>query len=116
MTGAQRRQQLLHVGRELFAQRGCEATAIEEIATHADVSKPVVYEHFGGEDGLYAVVVEREMQRLLLPDPRRLGSGPGSGPGTGGCLLSPRAARRGPARAPRAGCGTAPSRPARPPA
>jgi AcrR family transcriptional regulator len=65
MTGAQRRQQLLDVGRELFGQRGYEATSIEEIAARADVSKPVVYEHFGGKEGLYAVVVDREMQRLL---------------------------------------------------
>jgi len=65
MTGAQRRQQLLDVGRELFAQRGFAATSIEEIAAHADVSKPVVYEHFGGKEGLYAVVVDREMQTLL---------------------------------------------------
>ena len=65
MTGAQRRQQLLDVGRELFAQRGYQATSIEEVAARADVSKPVVYEHFGGKEGLYAVVVDREMQRLL---------------------------------------------------
>ena len=65
MTGAQRRPQLLDVGRELFALRGYEATSIEEIAAHADVSKPVVYEHFGGKEGLYAVVVDREMQTLL---------------------------------------------------
>jgi AcrR family transcriptional regulator len=65
MTGAQRRRQLLDVGRELLAQRGYEATSIEEIAARADVSKPVVYEHFGGKEGLYAVVVDREMQLLL---------------------------------------------------
>ena len=65
MTGAQRRQQLLDIGRELFGQRGFEATSIEEIAARADVSKPVVYEHFGGKEGLYAVVVDREMQLLL---------------------------------------------------
>ncbi|MGK5173056.1 TetR/AcrR family transcriptional regulator [Geodermatophilus sp. CPCC 205761] len=65
MTGAERRRQLLDVGRELFAQRGYEATSIEELAARADVSKPVVYEHFGGKEGLYAVVVDREMQRLL---------------------------------------------------
>ena len=65
MTGAQRRQQLLDVGREIFGQRGYEATSIEEVAARADVSKPVVYEHFGGKEGLYAVVVDREMQLLL---------------------------------------------------
>jgi len=29
------------------------------------VSKPVVYEHFGGKEGMYAVVVDREILRLL---------------------------------------------------
>ncbi len=65
MTGAQRRQQLLDVGRALFADKGFEATSVEEIATRADVSKPVVYEHFGGKEGLYAVVVDREVSALL---------------------------------------------------
>jgi AcrR family transcriptional regulator len=65
MTGAQRRQQLLAIGRELFGQKGFEATSIEEIAARADVSKPVVYEHFGGKEGLYAVVVDRELQKVL---------------------------------------------------
>ena len=65
MTGTQRRQQLIEIGRALFAERGYEATSIEEIAQRAHVSKPVVYEHFGGKEGLYAVVVDREMSRLL---------------------------------------------------
>ncbi|MEX2552764.1 MAG: TetR/AcrR family transcriptional regulator [Actinomycetota bacterium] len=65
MTGHERREQLLRVGKQLFAERGYEATSIEEIAQRATVSKPVVYEHFGGKEGLYAVVVDREMQSLL---------------------------------------------------
>ena len=65
MTGAQRREQLLDVGRSLFADKGFEGTTVEEIAARADVSKPVVYEHFGGKEGLYAVVVGREIRQLL---------------------------------------------------
>jgi AcrR family transcriptional regulator len=65
MTGKERREQLLDVGRRLFAERGFEGTSIEEIAAQAGVSKPVVYEHFGGKEGLYAVVVDREVDRLL---------------------------------------------------
>jgi AcrR family transcriptional regulator len=65
MSGQQRREQLIDVGRALFAEKGFEATSIEEIAARAGVSKPVVYEHFGGKEGLYAVVVDREMQALL---------------------------------------------------
>jgi AcrR family transcriptional regulator len=64
MTGQERRQQLLDIGRRLFAERGFDGTSIEEIAAQAGVSKPVVYEHFGGKEGLYAVVVDREVERL----------------------------------------------------
>src|ERR1700710_3194812 len=65
MTGRERREQLVAVGRSLFAEKGFEATSIEEIAARAGVSKPVVYEHFGGKEGLYAVVIDREMSALL---------------------------------------------------
>jgi AcrR family transcriptional regulator len=65
MTGAQRRAQLLDVGRSVFAERGYDAATVEEVAARAGVSKPVVYEHFGGKEGLYAVVVDREVQSLL---------------------------------------------------
>ncbi len=65
MTGPQRREQLLDVGRRLFAEKGFEGTSVEEIAARAEVSKPVVYEHFGGKEGLYAVVVDREIRALL---------------------------------------------------
>src|SRR5262244_4158520 len=65
MTGKERREQLLDIGRRLFAERGLDGTSIEEIAAQADVSKPVVYEHFGGKEGLYAVVVDREVERFI---------------------------------------------------
>jgi AcrR family transcriptional regulator len=65
MTGRERREQLVQVGRSLFAEKGFDGTSIEEIAARAKVSKPVVYEHFGGKEGLYAVVVDREMSALL---------------------------------------------------
>ncbi|MGH3741445.1 MAG: TetR/AcrR family transcriptional regulator, partial [Micromonosporaceae bacterium] len=65
MSSAQRREQLIAIGRQLFAERGYDATSVEEIASRAKVSKPVVYEHFGGKEGLYAVVVDREVRALL---------------------------------------------------
>ncbi len=64
MTGTQRRAQLVDVARRLFAEKGFDGTSIEEIAARAEVSKPVVYEHFGGKEGIYAVVVDREIQAL----------------------------------------------------
>ncbi|MFG1947852.1 TetR family transcriptional regulator [Nonomuraea sp. NPDC048826] len=65
MTGRERREQLILISRTLFAEKGFDGTSIEEIAATAQVSKPVVYEHFGGKEGVYAVVVDREMQKLL---------------------------------------------------
>ena len=65
MSSAQRREQLIAIGRQLFAERGLDATSVEEVAARAKVSKPVVYEHFGGKEGLYAVVVDREVRSLL---------------------------------------------------
>lgn len=65
MSGRERREQLIAVGRKLFAEKGFDGTTVEDIAASASVSKPVVYEHFGGKEGLYAVVVDREIQSLL---------------------------------------------------
>jgi AcrR family transcriptional regulator len=65
MTAAERREQLISIARGLFAERGFDGASVEEIAARAAVSKPVVYEHFGGKEGLYAVVVDREVRRLL---------------------------------------------------
>jgi AcrR family transcriptional regulator len=72
MTGTERRAQLLDIGRRLFAERGLDGTSIEEIAAKAGVSKPVVYEHFGGKEGLYAVVVDREVERFIAMATRLL--------------------------------------------
>ena len=65
MSAAERREQLIAIARGSFAERGFDGTSIEEIAARAEVSKPVVYEHFGGKEGLYAVVVDREVRSLL---------------------------------------------------
>ena len=73
MTGKERREQLLDIGRHLFAERGLDGTSIEEVAAQAGVAQPVVYEHFGGKEGLYAVVVDREVDRFLTMATELLG-------------------------------------------
>lgn len=65
MTAAERREQLIEIARTVFAEKGFDGASVEEIAARAQVSKPVVYEHFGGKEGLYAVVVDREVRHLL---------------------------------------------------
>jgi AcrR family transcriptional regulator len=65
LAASARRAQLVEVGRVVFAQRGYEATSVEEIAERAGISKPIVYEHFGGKEGLYAVIVDREVEHIV---------------------------------------------------
>lgn len=65
MSAQERREQLIVVGRRVFAELGYEAATVEEIADAAGISKPIVYEHFGGKEGMYAVIVEREEAHLL---------------------------------------------------
>lgn len=65
MSALQRRDQLIEVGRRLFAEKGFDGTSVEEIAAAAKISKPVVYEHFGDKEGLYAVIIDREFTELL---------------------------------------------------
>ena len=65
MSGPQRREQLIGVARKVFAEQGFQATSMEEIAERAKVSKPVVYEHFGSKEGIYAVIIDREVRTLV---------------------------------------------------
>lgn len=75
LSAAQRRAQLIEVGRKAFAEKGYEATSVEEIASRAGVSKPIVYQHFGGKEGLYAVVVDREMTHVVTVISEAIASG-----------------------------------------
>jgi AcrR family transcriptional regulator len=75
LTAAARRAQLIEVGRKAFAKKGYEATSVEEIAKRAKVSKPIVYEHFGGKEGLYAVIVDREVEQVVAMISEAISSG-----------------------------------------
>ena len=62
MSASERRAQLIKVSRRVFADKGYENTSVEELAENAGVSKPILYEHFGGKEGLHAVIVDREIE------------------------------------------------------
>ncbi len=47
-----------------FFELGYEATAIEQVAANAGVSKVTVYNQFGGKRGLFAAAVEHECERI----------------------------------------------------
>jgi AcrR family transcriptional regulator len=75
LAASARRAQLVDVGRMVFAKRGYEATSVEEIAERAGISKPIVYEHFGGKEGLYAVIVDREVEHIVASIAEAISSG-----------------------------------------
>ncbi len=61
----ERRQQLLDVALRLFAQNGFKATTMDDIADHAGVTKPLLYQHFASKRALYLELVESVAQRML---------------------------------------------------
>ncbi len=48
---------------------------MEEIAERAKVSKPIVHEHFSGKEGLYAVIVDREVEHVVAAISEAISSG-----------------------------------------
>lgn len=75
LSAAERRDQLLEVARDVFAEHRYESSSIEEVAHRAGVSKPIIYEHFGAKEGLYAAIVDREMDNLVQRVSDAIGSG-----------------------------------------
>jgi AcrR family transcriptional regulator len=61
----QRRQQLLDVARDVFAERGYHATSMDEIAEAAGVTKPVLYQHFPSKRSLYIELLTDTGDHLL---------------------------------------------------
>lgn len=65
LTAAQRRDQLLDVAGDKFAEHGFHALSMEAIADAAGVSKPVLYQHFPSKRSLYIALVDDAVDELL---------------------------------------------------
>jgi AcrR family transcriptional regulator len=61
----ERRQQLLTAALEVFVAHGYHAAAMDEIATRAGVSKPVLYQHFPGKLELYLALLDTSADALV---------------------------------------------------
>jgi AcrR family transcriptional regulator len=66
LTAEQRRQQLVAVALELFAQRGYRATTMDDIAEAAGVTKPLLYQHFSSKRALYLELVDSIARDVLV--------------------------------------------------
>ena len=60
-----RREQLLEVALKLFAQRGFNATTMDDIAEAAGVTKPLLYQHFDSKRALYLELVRSVSDTML---------------------------------------------------
>jgi AcrR family transcriptional regulator len=57
-SGAESKQRVLQVARELFGQNGYSGTTVRAIATAADVDPAMVFYFFGTKQGLFSAVVD----------------------------------------------------------
>ena len=53
----ERREQLLEIAKHVFAERGYQATTMEDIAKAAGFTKPILYQHFESKSMLYREIV-----------------------------------------------------------
>ncbi len=65
LSSDERRRQLLDVACEQFADRGFHATAMDDLALAAGVTKPVFYQHFPSKRALFVAVLEDVGGRFL---------------------------------------------------
>ncbi|HEX3258094.1 MAG TPA: TetR/AcrR family transcriptional regulator [Pseudonocardia sp.] len=65
LSRSARRAQLLDAARDVFADQGYHAAAMDDIAERAGVSKPVLYQHFPGKLELYQALLTTYADELV---------------------------------------------------
>jgi AcrR family transcriptional regulator len=61
----ERRELLLRVARKIFAERGFQATTMDDIAKEAGFTKPILYQFFESKTDLYREIVAGTAQSLI---------------------------------------------------
>ncbi|SRR5713101_5889061 len=65
LTAGERRKKILAAAVRLFARKGYDGAAMEEIAGQAGITKPVLYDHFRSKQALFRAVLESIRDELL---------------------------------------------------
>ncbi|MBB5513683.1 AcrR family transcriptional regulator [Neomicrococcus aestuarii] len=65
MPRDERRRQLLSAAHKVFVDSGYHGASMDEIAELAQVSKPVLYQHFPGKRDLYLAILDSHVESLL---------------------------------------------------
>jgi AcrR family transcriptional regulator len=76
MPRSEREALILREARSCFAQHGFHETTMEEVATRAGVTKPIVYSYFGSKEGLLMRCAEEATGELLAALERSSSAGP----------------------------------------
>jgi len=56
---------MIAVAEEIFAERGYQASSMDDIAERVGVSKPMIYEYFGSKEGLLVACIRAARAELL---------------------------------------------------
>lgn len=65
MPRQERRAQLIDAAREVFVRKGFHNASVDDIADRADISKPVVYQHFPGKLELYLALLDESTTAMV---------------------------------------------------
>lgn len=65
MSPEQRREQIVAVAAEMLGRQRLAEFSMQQLAQQAGVTRALIHHYFGGKDGLYAAVVERELAGVL---------------------------------------------------
>jgi AcrR family transcriptional regulator len=65
LSAETRRERIAEAAMEVFAEKGYTSASFGEIAQAADITRPVVYDHFRSKKELYLWLLERERDRAV---------------------------------------------------
>jgi AcrR family transcriptional regulator len=65
LPAAERRTQILHVALREFASKGYHGTSMNDVASAAGITKPVLYQHFDSKRALYLALIDEVGGEML---------------------------------------------------
>jgi AcrR family transcriptional regulator len=71
----EREAQIVEVACRVFGESGYAATSVADVAEAAGISKPLIYNYFGSNEGLYAACVQHAAEVLTAEIERTAASG-----------------------------------------
>lgn len=68
MDADTRRQQILDVAIQVFANHGYRGTTTREIAKEAGISEAIIFRHFQNKEGLYSAILDKKANERVIPE------------------------------------------------